>query len=183
MSHVLVTGFEPWGKIKVNPSGLLALEAGGVVLPTAYRACERALLAAVAERRPRAVVMLGLAEGRKRLGVERIAVNRDHADLRDTSGERRLDRAIEAGGPLALETRLPAGRLLEALRRARVPAAYSFHAGTFCCNHVFYVALRRLRAPCGFVHVPPFKMVPFAVQKRGVAAIVRVLEGHGAARH
>jgi pyrrolidone-carboxylate peptidase len=49
--------------------------------------------------------------------------------------------------------------MLEALQRARTRAYISNHAGTFLCNHVFYVArqeLARLRheAPCGFVHLP-----------------------------
>jgi pyroglutamyl-peptidase len=171
---ILVTGFEPWGKHKTNPSGDLARELGGVVLPTEYRASERALLAAVRRHRPKALVMLGLAESRKKICVEMVALNFDHADIRDNARERRQARRI-ARGPLALETRLPAKRLFAALKAARVPAALSFHAGTFCCNHVFYVALSKLRVPCGFVHVPLFKTVPKAVQLRGVRRIMEAL--------
>ncbi len=171
---ILVTGFEPWGKHKRNPSGELAQEVGGVVLPTEYRASERALLAAVRKHRPRAVVMLGLAETRKKLSVEMVALNVDHADIPDNARDRRQSRRI-GRGPLALETRLPAKRLVAALKAARVPVALSYHAGTFCCNHVFYVALSKLRVPCGFVHVPLFKTVPKAVQLRGIRRIVEAL--------
>ena len=170
-----MTGFEPWGKHKTNPSGELAREFGGVVLPTEYRESERVLMAAVRERTPRALVMLGLAESRKKLSIEMIAVNADHADARDNARERRESRPIVRGGVLALATRLPAPRLLAALKAARVPVALSYHAGTFCCNHIFYVALARLDLPAGFVHVPPLRIVPWAAQRRGVKAIMENL--------
>ncbi len=172
---VLVTGFEPWGKHKTNPSGELAKALGGVVLPTEYRASEKALLDAVSERRPRAVVLLGLADTRKKLSIEMIAVNVDHADVADNARDRRQSRPIDRAGELGLPTRLPARRLLDAVKAARVPVALSYHAGTFCCNHIFYVALRRLAVPCGFVHVPPFRAVPFARQCRAIEIIMRCL--------
>ncbi len=175
MPGVLVAGFEPWGKHRTNPSGSLAREFDGVVLPTEYRASERALLAAVRDRAPRALVMLGLAESRRKFSIEMVAINVDHADIRDNARERREARPIIRGASLALPTRLPARRLLDAVKAARVPVALSFHAGTFCCNHVFYVALARLRLPAGFVHVPPLRSVPWAVQRRGVRAILEAL--------
>jgi pyroglutamyl-peptidase len=175
MADVLVTGFEPWGKHKTNPSGELAKALGGIVLPTEYRASEKALLDAVATRRPRAVVLLGLADTRKRLSIEMIAVNVDHADIADNARERRQSRTIERAGELALPTRLPARQMLNAVKAARVPVALSYHAGTFCCNHIFYIALRRLNVPCGFVHVPPFRAVPFVRLRRAVEAILRCL--------
>jgi len=170
-----VTGFEPWGKHKTNPSGELALEFGGIVLPTEYRSSERTLLAAVRDRTPRALVMLGLAESRKKLCIEMVAMNMDHADARDNARERRESRPILRGAPLAIPTRLPAHRLLAAVKSARVPVALSYHAGTFCCNHIFYIALARLDLPAGFVHVPRLRMVPWAVQRRGVKAMMEAL--------
>jgi pyroglutamyl-peptidase len=172
---ILVTGFEPWAKHKTNPSGELARAFDGVVLPTEYRACEQALSRAVAERKPRALVMLGLAETRKKLSIEMVALNVDHAEIADNARERRENRVIRRGGELAIVTRLPAARLLKRLKAARVPAALSFHAGTFCCNHVFYYALATFTIPCGFVHVPLFKTVPLATQRRGIDTIVRSL--------
>ena len=172
---ILVTGFEPWAKHRSNPSGELAKAFDGVVLPTEYRACERALSRAVAARKPRALVMLGLAETRKKLSIEMVALNVDHADIADNAREKRQNRAIRRGGELALVTRLPATRLLSRLKAARVPVALSFHAGTFCCNHLFYCALTLFTFPCGFVHVPLFKTVPFATQRRAIHTILRSL--------
>ena len=47
------------------------------------------------------------------------------------------------------------------LKKEGIPASVSYHAGTYVCNHVFYVLLRALRhqprIPAGFVHLPPIK--------------------------
>jgi pyroglutamyl-peptidase len=74
-----------------------------------------------------------------------------------------------------LPSRLPIDRLVRALRRARIPAAVSHHAGTFLCNHVFYVALAETRVPCGFVHLPPTSAVSLPAQIRAVDALIRSL--------
>lgn len=49
--------------------------------------------------------------------------------------------------------------VVEAIRQERIPAALSYSAGTFVCNHVFYstchfVASRSLNIKVGFIHVP-----------------------------
>lgn len=175
MTGVLITGFEAWGKVRVNPSGELARAFDGVVLPTEYRASVRVLLRAVRERRPRALLMLGLAANRKAVSVERLAVNADHAKGPDNAGEVRIARTIDRRGPPALESRLPVARMVAALKRARIPAEQSFHAGTYCCNHLFYVALRRLRIPCGFVHVPTFRSLPEERQRKAVGILAGML--------
>jgi pyroglutamyl-peptidase len=178
-SRILVTGFTPWGKIRFNPTGwavgtLRDNSVPGallrrVVLPTSYRACERALRAALREFRPDAVVSFGLAERRKRFGVEMAALNVDHAEEPDVSRDRRERRRIDPKGPWVRETRLPVERILRAMKAARVPCGVSYQAGTFVCNHLFYVLLGATRAPAGFVHVPP---LPRATVLRGIRAVL-----------
>lgn len=166
---ILVTGFVPWGKHRVNPSGELAGAVGGHLLPVDFDDAARELRRLIRRTRPEAIVMLGLAAGRTRLNLEVVALNVE-LDLRRW-------RRIRKGGPLALTTRLPVDRLLGRLRKARVPATLSFHAGTFVCNRVFYEALATTRVPCGFVHVPPFKAMSRPRQLRGIRAILRALDG------
>lgn len=161
---ILVTGFGPFGKFKVNPTGIAARELDGATvgrvrvegrsLDTQYRRCERQLREAFREVKPRAAVLFGIAV-RPRLAVEWVALNVDHARLPDGAGERRTRRRIDPRGPWVLESTLPVDRILAGLKRARIPADVSFHAGTYVCNHAFYAARRTApRLPLGFVHIP-----------------------------
>lgn len=168
-----MTGFEPWGRERRNPSGEVARAVGGHVLPTRYGEAGRRLLSLVRRERPRALLMLGLGPARRRLGLEALALNVDHCESR---AFRRWRRPIVRGGRAALESRLPLDALHRRLRAAGVPVAISHHAGTFVCNHVFYLALARTRVPlCGFVHVPPTKWLSLPRQVKAVRLIVRVL--------
>lgn len=167
---VLITGFEPWGKERRNPSGEVAAALGGHVLSVDFAEAGRELVRLIREERPRAIVMLGLAPGRKSIALEAVALNVDHCEGR---GRNRRWRKPIGKGPFVLETRLPIDRLHRRLKESRIPVRISYHAGTFLCNHVFYVALAATRVPCGFVHVPPFKAIP---RDRQVRAVKRILE-------
>jgi pyroglutamyl-peptidase len=103
--------------------------------------------------------MLGVAARRDTVGLERIALNLDDSPKPDNAGAAPDGVPIEPDGPLALAATLPLVELRTALMAAGIPVAISNHAGTYVCNHVFYVALRtveRLGLPaiCGFIHVP-----------------------------
>jgi pyroglutamyl-peptidase len=166
---VLVTGFVPWGKHRVTPSGELASEVGGHLLPVDFVRASRKLRRLIRRNRPRAIVMMGLAPGRKRINLEVVALNLEH--------RRRGWKKIRKGGPLGLMSRLPVDRLLLKLRQARIPATVSFHAGTFVCNRVFYEALSASTVPCGFVHVPPFRAMSRPRQLRAIRTILKALGG------
>jgi pyroglutamyl-peptidase len=166
---ILVTGFVPWGKHRVNPSGELASAVGGHLLPVHFDDATRELRRLIRKHRPETVLMLGLAAGRKRINLELVALNVEF--------DRGRWRRIRKGGSLALMSRLPLDRLLTGLRRARVPATLSFHAGTYVCNRVFYEALSATPVPCGFVHVPPFKAMSRPRQLRAIRTILRALGG------
>ena len=170
--NVLVTGFEPWGAETVNPSAHVARSLGGHVLPVHWSGATRRLKRLLAREKPKAVLMLGLGAGRRRLELEAVALNVDHCE---EGPWKRSRRPIGKGGALALPSRLPLDRLLRLLRAAGVPAGLSHHAGTFLCNHVFYVALRATRVPCGFIHLPPESVVALDDQVKAVRRVVEAL--------
>jgi pyroglutamyl-peptidase len=172
---VLLTGFEPWGKNRVNPSGEIAKALGGHVLPVDYDLAARELRRLIRQTRPNALLLLGLASGRTRISLEAVALNVDHHEDRGKLG--RWRRPIRRRGPIALEARLPLDRIFRRLRAARVRATVSHHAGTFVCNHVFYEGLAAFRGPCGFVHVPPFKAMSRPRQIRAIRTILLALGG------
>ena len=162
MTKVLLTGFEPFGKATLNPSGEIVKQISGdnivtAILPVAYTQSAERLLALIAEHKPDVVICLGQAEGRTHISPERIAINLDDARLADNEGVIRNDVPIVVGGPVAYESTLPIKEFVKAINDVGVPAAVSLSAGAFLCNHIFYVAQDKLKGSkvrSGFVHVP-----------------------------
>ncbi|HAI86122.1 MAG TPA: hypothetical protein DCL63_03930 [Firmicutes bacterium] len=83
----------------------------------------------------------------------------DDARIADNLGNRPIDSPIDPAGPVAYWASIPVREVVEAVRHKGIPAAVSYSAGTFVCNHVFYstchfVAARGLQVKVGFIHVP-----------------------------
>jgi pyroglutamyl-peptidase len=164
----LVTGFEPFGGDRVNPSfealarlprRLGTLDIATAAVPVAYGRALPLLRAQIAASVPDIVLCTGLAGGRAELSLERVAINIDDARIPDNDGSQPVDRPVVAGGPAAYFATLPIKAAAAALREAGLPAAVSNSAGTFLCNHVFYglmheAALGGNRFRGGFLHVP-----------------------------
>ena len=162
MTKVLLTGFEPFGKASLNPSGEIVKQISGenivtAILPVAYEQSAEVLLALIAQHKPDVVISLGQAEGRTQITPERIAINLDDARVADNEGVMRNNVPILVGGPVAYESTLPIKEFVEAIKAIEVPAAVSLSAGAFLCNHIFYVAQNKFAGThvrSGFVHVP-----------------------------
>ena len=162
MTKVLLTGFEPFGKATLNPSGEIVKQINGdnivtAILPVAYAQSAEALLGLIEHHKPDVVICLGQAEGRTQITPEKVAINLDDARLPDNAGVKRSDVKILDNGPDAYFTTLPIQEMVDAARAAGVPASVSLSAGAFLCNHIFYVAqdaLRGTKVRSGFVHVP-----------------------------
>ena len=162
MTKVLLTGFEPFGKATLNPSGEIVKQISGdnivtAILPVAYAQSAERLLALIAEHNPDVVICLGQAEGRTQITPEKVAINLDDARLPDNAGVQRSDVKILDDGPDAYFTSLPIKEMVEAAKAAGVAASVSLSAGAFLCNHVFYVAQNNFagtKVRSGFIHVP-----------------------------
>ena len=162
----LVTGFEPFAGSSLNPSQLivevLAAKPGAAehifeVLPVEYQLAGERLGALINQHKPHTVICIGQAEGRASISIETRAQNLDHANLADNSGETRTGSHISPDGPSELSTTLPVHALLAQLGSAGIPAVSSTSAGTFVCNHIFYVMQQQLEGSTvrsGFIHVP-----------------------------
>lgn len=162
-SKVLLTGFTPFGTVSVNPSQLIVEALANysphlhsVVLPTEYHTAGRSIAELIQTHQPDVVMSLGVANRRK-INLERIALNLDDTAQPDNSGYMAHGIRIFEEAPLAYWSTLP---LEDLLRVSPVPAEISNHAGTYVCNHVFFVARHTaeqfpqpIRA--GFIHVPP----------------------------
>ncbi len=167
--HILLTGFEPFDGEGVNPSGEVAKQLDGkvigdcvvrsVILPVQHEAA-RAVVAPLLEAPGLvAVVHLGLAGGRARISLERVAVNVMDYSRPDAHGQVLSDVACVEDGPAAYLSMLPLREVLAALTAEGIPAAISNTAGTYLCNDISYTTLhalarRGLTIPAGFIHLP-----------------------------
>src|SRR5262245_58212801 len=106
---ILLTGFGPFPGAPFNPTGPLVeallhrcrgvgVRCVGHVFATSYAAVDSELPALVAQERPHAVLMFGLAQGTRHLRIETCARNvcsRVHADV---AGRLPSETTITAGG-------------------------------------------------------------------------------------
>jgi len=180
VSVILVTGFEPFGAHTVNPSEGLAkavdgrrfgaCEARGAVLPVHHADAARRVEALLAETDPIAVVHLGLAAGRARVALERVAVNVMDYGEPDGAGFQASGEPIAPGAPAAYFATLPLADILRALTAEGIPAYVSNTAGTYLCNQTLYTTLHAVREQpdppkVGFVHLP---LLPAMVATTGL---------------
>ena len=198
---ILVTGYEAFGTHTANPSQELAklldgrrigrCAVAGVVLPVHHRETARHVSVLLGELQPVAVVHLGLAEGRTRLSLERVALNVMDYRIPDSAGYRAEGEPCAAEGPAAYLATLPLTEMLAALVAEGVPAHISNTAGTFLCNQTLYqtlheIATRELAIRAGFVHLPLLPAMvaaagldqasmDLALALRGVETLLRVV--------
>jgi pyroglutamyl-peptidase len=167
--HVLVTGFEPFGGEKVNPSELVARSLEGRliagrpisvrVLPVETRNVGERLRRAIAEESPDIVICMGQAGGRSALALERVAVNVLDFKQADNVGVMRKNDPILRGGPDARLSPMPFSEIVNAWSENGIPGYVSNSAGTYICNQALYevLALAEMASPpiiAGFVHLP-----------------------------
>ena len=166
---ILLTGFEPFGGRGANPSEEVAKALDGravadavvrsAVLPVDHAAAGPRVARLIDELDPRAIVHLGLAAGRARIALERVALNVMDFDTPDNTGYCARNEACVAGGPPAYFATLPLGAIVDALVADGIPAYVSNTAGTYLCNQTMYTTRdllerRGLALPAGFIHLP-----------------------------
>ncbi len=176
---LLVTGFEAYGDHDANPSMEVAKALDGrpigpatvrsAVLPVHHAEASRRVAALLDEHDPAAVLHLGLAPGRARIALERVALNVMDYEIPDAAGHLARGEACVPGGPAAYFSTVPVARILAALLAESIPACVSNTAGTYLCNQTLYTTLHRLAttgraAAAGFVHLP---LSPAMVAARG----------------
>jgi len=195
---ILLTGFEPFGRDMVNPSWLAvqlareSLQAEGfaveaIELPCVFGESLEVLHQATSRLTPEVVVCVGLAGGRDRVSLERVAINCDDARIPDNKGQRPIDEEVIPEGPAAYFSSLPIKAALRNLQIAGIKGEISQTAGTYVCNHVFYGLMNALASRPGvrggFVHVPYLPehvtpegaapSMPLELTAEGIAVVVR----------
>ena len=198
---ILVTGFGPFPRVRVNPTTALAravaarlkrsgLDAQTLVVETSYGVGLPALRAHLTAAKPKAVLMLGLAARARFVRVELFA--RGHASPLHPDAAGGTPKAGAARHrALPARTTGNAQGALAALRRHGIRSHLSPSAGRYLCDASYAAALAETRGtatPVLFVHVPwlrpgagqrpAWRVAPF---RPGAATLARSLADIGAA--
>ena len=167
MPTILITGFGPFPGAPYNPTialveRLMTLRRPALsdvtlvshVFETSYAAVDRDLPALLAQHKPDALLMFGLAAATPHIRIETRAQNALTL-LPDASGAVLRRDAIADGEATARTLPAPHRKLLAAARTAGVQAKLSRDAGRYLCNYLCWHATQaggpKLAA---FVHVP-----------------------------
>ncbi len=166
MKTILITGFEPFGGERVNPSWLAVEQLPERIghftlhklpLPTVFGQAPALLLEKAKEIRPDYILSVGQAGGRDAVTPERIAVNIRDAKITDNVGNQPVGQFVVPDGPAAYFSTVPVMDMAQAIRDAQIPGAVSNSAGAFVCNDTLYLLLHHYAGTdvkVGFIHVP-----------------------------
>ena len=183
---VLITGFDAFGRANTNPawqavqslsSSIANAEIIKLQLPTVFGKANDILETALGEHTPDIVILVGVADNRSKIGLERVAINLDDARIQDNEGNQPIDESICAGGETAYFSTLPIKAITVALKEAGIPAHVSNSAGTFVCNHALYSLLHLAKKEYptlrgGFIHIPNLSAMPLETVTRALEIAV-----------
>ena len=166
-TEILVAGFDAFGDLEINPSGVLSAQIQrhfhgrrvmSTVLPTSYTRAWRVLNAEIKEKAPGIVLIFGYSSKvRAALQLEPLAANRDLARVPDNDGVTRQARTVLEGGSATRRSSLPIASVVEALSSNGVDVAVASEPSGYVCNHTYYRLLGSLMGSGRqglLVHVP-----------------------------
>lgn len=163
---LLITGFDPFGGEKINPSyeavKLLPERVGKynivkLCVPTSFEKASGTVIAKAEECEPDVIICVGQAGGRKGVTPEVIGINLRDARIPDNDGAMPKNVPVIENALAAYFSTLPVDDIVEAINQAGVPAFKSYSAGAFVCNDLLYSLLHRFCETdkrIGFIHVP-----------------------------
>lgn len=166
MKKLLISGFDPFGGEKINPSfeavKLLPdvigeYELTKIELPTVFGRAAEIMSAKIEEIRPDAVICVGQAGGRRGITPEVIGINLREATIADNAGAQPQNEPVCEGAPDGIFSTLPVREMVAAIKAEGLPASLSFSAGAFVCNDLLFSLLNTYRGTkmkIGFIHVP-----------------------------
>ncbi len=166
MKNLLITGFDPFGGESINPSWEAVSRLPQTIgqyqltklqIPTVFGEAAKVVLDTSAQLQPHVIICVGQAGGRRGITPEVIGINLREASIPDNAGFTPVNTPVIPGGPDGLFATVPVREMVAALRRAEIPAALSYSAGSFVCNDVLYTLLHHFRDSStlvGFIHVP-----------------------------
>ncbi|MGJ5094413.1 pyroglutamyl-peptidase I [Bradyrhizobium oligotrophicum] len=170
--RLLITGFGPFPGAPSNPTMPLVKRLAALLRPAladvdisshifhvTYDTVDRELPALIAERRPHALLMFGLAGRTSYLRIETRARNAVTTTFPDADRHvARKGLIVPGAHPISFGPHM--ARLLRAARATGIDARASRDAGSYLCNYLSWRAIEATRAADGprlaaFIHIPP----------------------------
>ncbi|MFC1801389.1 hypothetical protein ACFLZB_02915 [Nanoarchaeota archaeon] len=172
MKDIIITGFQPFGSARYNPTMDVVQyfdgkqydydKVKGLILPVAFEQAAKQLAEAIQGIDPYLVLSVGLAAGREDLNVEVKGVNIMNAQNPDANGRKPVNEIIDPQGPEEIPvilTGFQIGSVVEDLTTAGIGAIMSYDPGKYVCNDLMfrtlsYLAKNRSPIQFGFFHMP-----------------------------
>jgi pyroglutamyl-peptidase len=172
-----VTGFEPFGGAKANPSQRLVedllkksfqkkfskigIDLKAHVLEVEYTKAFNQLKDYIEEYKPEAVFTFGVAQKRKKICFERVAINYRSTSHKDNSGEAPKKSKIIQDGPDGVFSNIAdLDEVSQKLNKKGWEVEVSLSAGDYVCNALMYEASlysKEKRYLYDFIHIPADK--------------------------
>lgn len=166
MKKLLITGFEPFGGEKINPSWEAVRLLPDIIgefelikteIPVVFGKAAENVLAKAAETKPDAIICVGQAGGRTGITPEMVALNLRFASIPDNEGSQPKDEPCVPEGENAYFSTLPVRKMAAAVSESEIPCSVSYSAGTYVCNDLIYHVLHHFKnteTKACFIHVP-----------------------------
>lgn len=190
---LLITGFDPFGEDRINPSWEAVKALPDTIgdftlrrleIPTVFGTAAQTVVEKANEIHPDVILCIGQAGGRNGVTPERIAVNIRDARIADNGGNHPVGERIAPEGDAAYFSTVPVETMAQAIREKHLPGMVSNSAGTFVCNDTLYSLLRHYHGTTvrvGFIHVPylPEQGEPSLKLEETVAALEAAIAACG----
>ena len=166
MKKLLITGFEPFGGEKINPSweAVKALpekindyELIKLCLPVVFGEAAEIAVREAEKHNPDVIISIGQAGGRAAITPELVAINLRHAKIPDNKGNQPKDEPIIEGGATAYFSTLPVRKMADAISSLGIASDLSYSAGAYVCNDLLYTILSHFdgtKTRAAFIHIP-----------------------------
>lgn len=170
--RILITGFGPFPGAPFNPTMPLVkrlaalrrpalddVELTSHIFHVTYRTVDRELPELIAQRRPDAMLMFGLAGRTAHVRIETRARNAVTTTFPDADRNvARQGSIVPGAAPMLFGPHT--AKLLRAARTTGIDARPSRDAGSYLCNYLSWRAIEATRAEHGprlaaFIHIPP----------------------------
>ena len=166
MKKLLITGFEPFGEEKINPSwealkllpdNIAGYEIHKLLLPVVFGDAAQIVIDEVGKICPDVIISIGQAGGRDAITPELVGINLRNASIPDNCGNKPTDEPIILNGADAHFSTLPVRKIADMINEKGIPSKVSYSAGAYVCNDVLYTLLAHYKGTevlVGFIHVP-----------------------------
>ena len=185
---LLITGFEPFGKDEVNPSWEAVSRLEDIIgdyeltklrVPVIFGTAAEQVLSAAETLAPDMILCIGQAGRRKAVTPERVVINLRDASMKDNAGNQPMDEPVAPEGPAAYFASVPVRKMVNAVKGNNIPCEFSYSAGTYVCNDLFYTLRHHYNGTetgVGFIHVPYLpEQAPEGAFSMPLETIVRAL--------